>query len=239
MRNKNNHLNIVFLVLIVLATLVLAIEPEGATILYNVSETKNASPAGYVNTSGGTFTTLVLYAETQNPRWKAYAGNVTGLLTLDDANNYTIYRWTDVDITGEVYTSRSSDIDWMDINCSSYSNITYEEGQLNHTTTSADSINSTFMYKIHKSFYVGEVFIKNSTCRSTVTWVNNTEQTIAENSLFQEILLSDGNNLVYATPVENNVIGFNNKTYDFQMIVAENTDFNMPNTVYYFYVELV
>lgn len=213
--------------------------PNGADFLYNSTETKVPAAAHYINTSGGTFTTLILYAETQNPRWKAYAGNVSGYLTLDDASNYTIYNWERTITTGEVYTSRNSSVDWTNINCSGLSMIYQEEAMLNHVTTHADSINSTFKYRKHRGFFSGTREIKNSTCPSTATWVNDTAQAISEDALFQEMLLSDGVSLVYATLLQDKVSGFNTNKYDFQMIVAERDDDGTQATPYYFWLELV
>ena len=239
--NKNRFIKTVsvFLIFIILLRLVLPIEPTGAQINYNATETKPPAPAEYLNTSGGTFTTLVLYAETQNPRWKAYAGNVTGTLTLDDAQNYTIYNWELTVPSGQVYASRNSSIEWSNINCSNLSMIYQEETIMSHTTSNSDSINSTFRYRIHRGFYVAERLIKNSTCPSIATWVNDTPQAITEDALFQEMLLSDNKSLVYATLMQDSEQGFNFKNYDFQMIVAERDIEGPSATPYYFWVELV
>ena len=54
------------------------------------------------------------------------------------------------------------------------------------------------------------------------------------------MLLDDGVSVVYTSILENSTYGFNNQTYDFQMIVAENAlEGNQPNTAYYFFVELI
>jgi len=213
-------------------------QPSGVDITYNVTETKSPAPADYINTSGGTFTTLILSAETQNLRWKAYAGNVTGVLTLDDSGNYSIFQWTLTTITGEVYATRNNSVTWSGIRCANESDIIAEEIALNHTTSHSDSINSTFSYKIHRSFYVGNVQINQSSCRSTFTWANDTAQTPSVDAPFQEVLLEDGTNFIYSTFIDDNTQGFNFNKYDFQMIVAEKGVGNYPATPYYFYMEL-
>jgi hypothetical protein len=213
-------------------------QPTGAQITYNLSETKQPSPADWINTSGGTFTTMILYAETQNPRWKAYAGNVSGTLVLDDALGFTIYNWNLTYSTGKVFASRNDSVDFDNIQCAPQGTINAENTAMNHSQTAADSINATFPYKIHKEFYVGTTYIQNSTCRSTVTWVNDTKQQISEDALFQEILLTDLDSLVYTTLLLDSKQGFNFKRYDFQMIVAEKDLPGLQATPYYFYMEL-
>ncbi len=210
--------------------------PSGPQISYNVTENITYAPATFINTSGGSFTTLNFNATTQNTRWKAYVGNVTGKLVLDDANNRTIYDWEPTAIAGEVYATRNNSIDWSRINCSNSSVILAEEAFLGHNSSNIDSISRTFNETAHGSFYVGNRFIQANSCNSTYTYVNSTRQSRSLNSSFQEILLDDDGSLVYTTLLENSVYGFDFGQYDFQMIVAER-ETGQP-TPYYFYIEL-
>ena len=182
---SNRIIAIAVLILIILTFNYTFGQPSGAQITYNQTETKTPAPAEYINTSGGTFTTLILYSETQNLRWKAYAGNVTGVLTLDDSGDYSIYQWSLTDITGEVYATRTNNsISWASIQCANETHIYNEEIALNHTTDADDSINSTFSYQLHRPFTVGIVPIPQSQCRSTFTWINDTAPTPAADDPF-------------------------------------------------------
>ncbi|MBN2422087.1 hypothetical protein JXB41_02580 [Candidatus Woesearchaeota archaeon] len=242
MKTKNYLIKICTFVLIffiLFRAVYAANEPTGATIVFNETETKTPAAATFVNTTGGSFTTLVLFAETQNPRWKAYVGNITGILTLDDASDYTIYNWQLSSTSGQVYASRNNSITWEDIQCADQTEISDEETVMNHTTANEDSINSTFEYQIHREFYVGAVHLSADSCRSTATWVNDSSQTISQNALFQEVLLSDTSSFIYATLLENSKQGFNFEQHDFQMIVAEKDLQGEQSTPYYFWVELV
>ncbi|MFH2021248.1 MAG: hypothetical protein ABIJ34_07550 [archaeon] len=244
LRNRNRNNGLLFMSILFGLVLLLSLmqpifaDPDGANITYNVSETKTPAAAQYLNTSGGSFTTVILNAETQNLKWKAYAGNVSGVLTLDDGGNYSIYQWQLTDYTGEVFASRNASVTWSNIRCANVTHVYYEETAMNHTTSSPDSINSTFSYKLHKAFYVGTAVIAQSSCKNTFTWVNNTAQTPDITSPFQEILLYDGSALVYTTFIDDNIQGFNFKKYDFQMIVPERGVQGYDNTKYYFYMEL-
>jgi len=214
--------------------------PSGPTIVVISNETKQVASATVINTSGGTIATVYLNATTQNPRWKAYVGNVTGSLTLDDANDNTVFDWTLTSIIGEVYATRTADsINWTGINCSNSTHISNENIALNHTNKD-DNITTTFNTQIHQDFFAGTREILQDTCFSVHTYVNSTSQT----TNFEEIVLYDGTNetngnIVYASPLEQDSYGFDNQTYDFQMILPEN---GLPgwksSTAYYFYVEL-
>lgn len=214
--------------------------PSGPVITFISNETKQPASARVINTTGGSITTMVLNATTQNPRWKAYVGNVTGALTLDDANDNTIFDWTLTNVVGEIYATRASaSINWSGANCSNSTHISLEEKALNHSNKD-DNITRTFNSQSHGGFYVGAREILPNTCFSVRTYVNSSTQS----SNFEEIILYDGTNetngnVVYATPLEQNAYGFDNNTYDFQMIVPENGLAAWSSSIaYYFYVEL-
>jgi hypothetical protein len=239
MADRKTLLKTAFFFFLLLAIMNYALgQPSGANITYNVTETKTPAAAQSLNTSGGSFTTLILSAESQNLRWKAYAGNVTGVLTLDDSGNYSIYQWQLTAMTGKVFATRNNSINWPNVQCANSTHISTEETAMNHTTLNPDSINSTFHYKIHRSFFVGSVPIAQSACQSTFTWANDTAQTPSVTAPYQEVLLSDGASLIYSTFIDDNNQGFNFNKYDFQMIVAERGVGGYANTRYYFYMEL-
>jgi len=210
--------------------------PVGPSVVSVHNETATPQGATKINTSGGSITTVVLNATTQNLRWKAYVGNVSGKLTLDDSSGFTVFDWSLMTVEGEVYATRSSSTpSWADIGCATWDNITNEEIALNHTSNPNDNISATFDKKQHSSFYVGSVSIGSNTCYSLHTNVNGSNQSI----YFEEVLLHDKENMIYATILENDVFGYNNQTYDFQMIVPEvGLDSWSSSTAYYFYVEL-
>ncbi|GIU69991.1 MAG: hypothetical protein KatS3mg002_1227 [Candidatus Woesearchaeota archaeon] len=212
--------------------------PQGPIIIYNSTETITPQPAASITTAGGSFTTILLNATQQTPRWKAYVGNVTGRLVLDDSTSKSIFDWSLASVTGEVYASRNSSIDWSSIRCANSSTIINEDIYLNMSQDNPDTINKTFANKVHKAFYVGNVLIQNSTCNAIATYVNDTAQPLTENADFQEILLQDTfGRLVYTTIINQNKTGFNLQKYDFQLIVAEN-EYQTTPTTYYIYVEL-
>jgi len=204
----------------------------------------------YLNTTGGSITTMVLNATTQNLRWKAFVGNVTGTLTLDDAAGYTIFDWGEsATVSGTIFATRSPNaINWDNINCTWWvtgdpnnrSVEEYENDQMNHTSP-VDNLTATFKQQDHSQFYVHTTLIEADSCYSIHTYINDSPQSTD----FEEILLYDGTNhtngnIVYATILEQDLYGFDNETYDFQMIVPENGAQGFKSsTPYYFYTELV
>ncbi|MFH1174211.1 MAG: hypothetical protein V1725_03705 [archaeon] len=223
-----------FMLLVPALAPVLAV--DGASIVQNVTEVRNASTAASITTVGGSFTTLVLNVTSQTLRWKAYVGNVTGKITLDDSTNKTIYDWTPAQIAGEIYATRASSIDWTKISCADQTIIESEQSYLN-MNDSSDRINRTFNLTIHRTFFVGITQIMNSSCPAIATYINDTAQAPSEDANFQEVLLNSTTNLIYTGILEPGTPGFDLNAYNFQLILPEDGTKSTP-TPYYFYVEL-
>lgn len=209
--------------------------PVGPTLYSNTTESPTPKSALMLNTSGGTVTTLVLNGSTQNLGWKAYVGNITGKLVLQDAQNYSVFEWDISTTSGEIYaTRRSTLVDWSNIVCANATHVAAEESAMNQNSDDDDSISNTFVNTTHSEFYVGSKHFAANECNfTTATYVGNQKQY----TYFQEVLLYDGSYLVYASLLENATQGFDNGKYDFQMILAED-DTTSTTTAYYFYVEL-
>lgn len=231
------------LALLSFASLVAA-APTGASITSNITEQAGAGSPDSRADDGGTITTLVLNGVQQNGYWKAYVGNVTGVLTLDDASGFTIYNWnlTGVTITGEVYVTRNNSVNFDSVSCANSTVVSAEETAVNMTAGTIDSINQTYNYTIHPTLTVGSQTIGNNTCKSTYTYVNDTLQNggnYSGNVSFPGVLLQDNQSiLVYATVIEDAVSGFDNDPYDFQLIVADNNGLQGSPETYYFYTEI-
>ena len=238
MRSTSSKILLALVTLFLLSVQLAAATPTGGNITYNSTETVTPASAGTSTTAGGSFTTLVLNATTQTPRWKAYVGNVTGRFTLQNAQNATLYDWGTAYTGGQVYSSLSGSVDWSSIGCVQNSSLAAAQPALNFSTTAVASINWTFNRTIHKGFWIGTTHILNDTCRAIATYLNSTNQSVSDNAKFQETLLQDASqSLVYAALIDKATAGFNNQPYDFQMIVPEDPYATLPHT-YYFWVEL-
>jgi len=242
--SNNTRKTSIILLFVLMLNLVLLINkpgalaaPQGASITYNYTENASVRSADYSTAAGGSFTTMVLNITSQTSKWKAYVGNVTGKLTLDNSNNMTIYDWALTNVQGEVYVSRNNSVNFTSLACANRGNLTAEDTFLSINSSSDDSINKTFNQTRHQSFVIGGTgTIQNSTCFALATYVNDISQPADENATFQEILLSDRVNLVFVAIINDNKAGFDLGNYDFQLIVPDNP--TEVSTTYYFYAEL-
>lgn len=212
-------------------------QPTQPDSMTNVSTQSPTPTGGYaLNTTGGTITTLNINATTQNPHWKAYVGNISGELALQDASGNSVYDWNITSMEGEIYATRKSTVvDWDSIACADLANIQSEETALNMTSSSEDSIVNTFNEKNHTAFYAGLTSVAANSCNSTNLYVNS-----EASSDFEELLLYDGSYVVYAALLEDSITGFDGTEYDFQMILPDSgLEGSQTPETYYFYVELI
>lgn len=213
-------------------------DPAGTTITSNSTDNGRTFTPSNRSDPGGSITTLVLNAIQQNQQWKAYVGNITGSLTLDDSVGNTIYEWSlsAAEISGEILVSRASSPTWANVNCSNITVIQTEQTALGINDSVTDSIKNTFNYTTHASMIVAGRTISANSCNATSTYVSDARQAQATAD-FQEILLDDDTNLIYATKINQDKTGYNgSNTYDFQLIVADNP--TVTSNTYYFYAEI-
>lgn len=237
MKAQTKWFFVILLGILVLSKLAFAL-PSAPSINY-VSNT--TAVGGIVNESTaekGTITTIILDANQQNYKWKAYVGNITGKVALDNAAGQSIYDWNlGTAGGGEVYVSRFSNINWGSINCVDQTSINNEQTGLSMSATSGDNINATFNNTNHVALSVGVTTVNG--CRSTATYINDAPQVMGPAAFFQEVLLRDTStgNMIYATRMESAHNGYDNQAHDFQLLVAENESATVPST-YFFWVEL-
>ena len=252
----------VFIALLLLVfSLFVSATPTGVTVATLSNSSAVNTNGTRVNNTGGTGTTAGGYifkvnftVVTQNTRWKGYVGNASGKLSLDDSSGFTIYDWSLSSISGEVYTTRQSGtINWGGIKCA-YFNTTEEENNLINHTNKADNITATFASTTHEALTVGTVSISANSCPATFIYVNDSSGAAGT---FEEVVLYDGlstfnmtqpiihsnfSNIVYAQNLEtsfNSQWGFDNQSYNFQIIVPEvGLSAWSSSTAYYFYMEL-
>jgi hypothetical protein len=240
------------LMLLSTASVVLAASvPEGPTTLtIDSTSRRTAVTSPTLNAVAGNVTQLTVAGTTVTQTWQGYYGNVTGTITLDDANNNTMYDWSLASPEGEIYASTAAvtwtsgnvkcyDLNMTDTGYSAFVMLSELDTLLGLATDDLDGVDETFPEGTgYDSFYAGE-YLVNSVCPTTQTY-NGSE--VKSASSFQEVLLYDNtsNAIVYTGIIEETEpVGFNDLRWDFQMLVGENGhNGNTATTPYYFYVEL-
>ena len=217
------------------SSLTLATPTGPSSINITANETRATTAGQIVNISGGIISKINITASVQNPHWKAFVGWIDGRFTLDDSSGSTIYDWTLSSVGGEVYATRASGVaSWATISCADAAEIRAESIVLSQD--GEDRINTTFTAAANtQTFVVAGTTISAGACSSTNTYVNNATQS----TVFEEVILHDTTNIIFATILEEDEPGYDGSDYDFQMLVPEVAlDTWSSSTAYYLYVEL-
>lgn len=228
-------------------------EPEGPDTI-DISDsgrrTLSASPV-IIDAEAGNVTAMDITHTRVTEAWQGYYGNVTGTITLDDANNVTFYDWALPDPTGEIYASNGSSVTWSDVYCMNLSHTRPNDGStgsgfestiyyninmsiietnfgINNTDTGAlsndlDGLNETFndTYTSTVGFMVGEIHINGTDGCSLAHPFSNENH----NTDWNEILLTDNESMIFTALFRENKNMYKTdgtETADFQLLVLEN-----------------
>jgi len=223
---------------VILAIMMIAIsataayaQPSCASITAGPDERGNASCAtqGNHTAAGGNITNINVTVQSITEAWHGFYGQITNTstLTLEDSAGFKMYEWNFTVSGGAIYASRSNAVAWATI--AAENDCTTDEAL---TGTGSDKTSLTFTPASNSAFTVGTVAIAANTACSTNTYVNSTAQA----ATFEEVILDDTANIVYAGLLEADAQGFDNGNYDFQIIVPDNRTSAVET--YYFYAEL-
>jgi hypothetical protein len=210
---------------------ILAIQPSGASITPGTSSSAPEDTPGSINAIAGNVTELNIFGYSTTQSWQGYFGNVTGVIQLADASDNVMYNWSLASPEGEVYASTANTISWSSISC--LGDTTALETALNIESDDVDGIDETFNLNNHAQFFTNNIQFTAGECNNTKIYDNTGA------GVFDEVILTDGAETIFAALLQEDVIGFDNRTHDFQMLVPEDghgTDTQV--TPYYFWVEI-
>jgi len=265
---KINRLFVISFVVLTLAiSIVSAVQPFGVETVNEINSTRaKIDTADSVDTIAGNVTEITVDAFATTQTWAGYFGNVSGTIQLADYNDNVMYNWSLDDPEGEIFASEVAAVDWASLQCFNFAadnlggaetpgdinqhgkGLADMETQYGIEWDDKDGINETFSTAgthengnalAHDLFYVNNLEFHAGECPSTHLMGPN--GAIAD-ATYEEILLYDSTNdeMVFTSRLlENDVLGFDGRDHDFEMLVLENGHLtDTDSRPYYFYVEL-
>src|SRR3989338_10660551 len=130
MEVKVKMLSLVVIVIAVALFRIIALaQPEGPESMQRgASERKPDYDPVVVQAQAGNVTALTINATRITERWQGYYGNITGTITLDDAQNNSLYQWQIASPQGEIYAvNHSTTPTWADVICFNFSKTSTEQ----------------------------------------------------------------------------------------------------------------
>ena len=258
---KIRFLFILVLAVLINVSLVVAVEPFGANVLQNSSERAISDPATGIPAIAGNVTELTISGFSTTQSWQGYFGNVSGTIQLADSGDNIMYNWSLASPKGEIYASTNNSIVWNNVQCFNFdadgtysnlgaevpgatnlhgTNLTILENMFGIPSDSVDGVNETFtlLGAGHNTFYTNNIQFSAGQCRNTQIYTNSGK---GEANKFEEVLLYEPttSSVIFTSLLNQDILGFDNKPHDFEMLVLENGHgIDTATTTYYFYVEL-
>lgn len=250
-----------FLLIFSQLSLVLAVQPFGANYTQINSTRATPDTPESIQAQAGNVTELDISGVTTTQSWQGYFGNITGTIQLADSSDNQMYNWSLASPEGEIYASTSSSIAWTNVQCLNYTsdgtlsgetgnggttsqhgtNLTQLESLFNIQPDDVDGIDETFNLlggATHDLFYTNNLEFSEGECQSTRLFSNIGA---GENNKFEEVLLYEpsSQSVIFTSLLDEDVLGFDGRSHDFEMLVAEDGhETDTATTTYYFYVEI-
>lgn len=228
-------LSVIALLAITIVGFALADPVATGTLTPTSSSRGTDAGSGQLDAQGGNVTNVDIASTSITSKWAGFYGDITGVVSLENGGGAVFYNWTSASPTGQVYATRDSSPTWGSIACASEANAGTEGDELN-LNSGLDNITNTFCETCgnHSAFSVGVTSFTADECSlRTNAYDNNGNQT----TNWDQVLLYEGSNVVYSTIINQDTTGFDGSTYDFQLLVGENSSTSVLTT-YYFYVEI-
>jgi hypothetical protein len=239
-----------------------AAKPSGGNYTFVNSTTATPSDPQAHAAIAGNVTELNIQGFSTTQSWQGYFGNVSGTIELADSGDNIFYNWSLASPRGEIYASTNDSLLWTNIQCFNFSasgtyasdssnrgatsqfgtNLTQLETLFNINISDVDGVNETFSLnttqEAHDKFYTNSLEFNSGECASTFIYDNSGA---GVDDKFEEVLLyePDTRSVVFTALLEEDVLGYDGRSHDFQMLVLEDGHgVDVDTTNYYFYVEL-
>jgi len=214
---------------------------NGSTSFTNITLTgvrssrrnESAEPPAAVIYQGGNVTNINLTALQTTKTWQGIYGAISHGVTLQGMNGSKFYSWQLAYLAGEVLAVRTLSVDWNSLHCANPTELASEDSALGVNSEDQESIFNTFSNAtIIPSFNVAGIpFSSGEGCYATDLYSSQ-----GQTGNFVEVLLHDTNQVVYTGIINRGQQGFDNRSYDFEMLLGQNGHGAEQSTTYYLYV---
>ena len=223
---------------VLLAAGLVAAEPVGAQVTAGTPVTLGSGPVGSVQAWGGNITSVNLAINSTTLHWQAFYGNVSAGLRLasnQSGQTYTVKSWTVDNLRGQIYVSRSSNID--------FSNLSSVDPSINNLDTAFpflsganDRANNTGSDNANPALTVGPYSIAANT-RPIIQTNNGNNSAAWTQVVLNYNDVTSATNYVFSVPINASGNAYDNTSANYQAMVPANATTGSAVT-YYFYGEI-
>jgi hypothetical protein len=238
---KTNFVKLLFFVLVsVIGAIAISFAlPVGATVSAGSPVTLGTVAAGTASAWGGNITQVNLTINSSTLHWQGFYGSITGSLILGSGagdNLKAMKIWSVDNLRGQVYVSRSANVDFSAVNSTSVS-LSDIDNAFSFLLNSNDAAVNTGTNNANPSFYVGQ-YIVPSNSRPLITTFNNASQPVWKEVVLKHANTGTPEDFVFVGIINASGIAYNGDLAHFQVIVPENAAGDTSVSTYYFYGEI-
>ncbi|MFN3909737.1 MAG: hypothetical protein ACK4J0_00700 [Candidatus Anstonellaceae archaeon] len=212
--------------------------PVGATVSAGTPVTLGTIPAGTASAWGGNITRVNLTINSSTLHWQGFYGTITASLRLasgSGSNISTLKTWNVNTLTGQVYVSQSSNVDFTVLN-STPTNLSTLDSVFSFLLNSNDAAVNTGTDNANPQFYIGQ-YVVNPNTRPMITTYDNSSSPVWKEVVLRHANTGSPEDFVFVGIINSSGVAYSGEPAHFQIIVPENAVDSVVTT-YYFYGEV-
>ncbi|PIT84156.1 hypothetical protein COU37_04815 [Candidatus Micrarchaeota archaeon CG10_big_fil_rev_8_21_14_0_10_45_29] len=188
---------------------------------------------------GGNVTELNLSIASVTLHWQGFYGSIVASLQIGTGSglaNGTLKQWNVSNISGQMYASRSSTVDFTVLNSTS-SNLSNLDDAFSFLQGANDAAINSGSNSANPAFNIGQYAV------SANSFPLITSRDDSGNEVWNEVIMrhaTDGSpsDFVFVGILNNSGVAFNGDSAHFQIVVPEDSAGDATATTYYFYGEI-
>ncbi|MFA5108580.1 MAG: hypothetical protein WC492_03565 [Candidatus Micrarchaeia archaeon] len=211
----------------------------GTSVTAGTPVTLGTISAGTASAWGGNITQVNLTINSTTLHWQGFYGSTTASLRLaagNDSNLSTLKVWNVSTLVGQIYVSRSSNVDFTKLNSTSAA-LTDVDNAFSFLNGANDAAASTGSDSSNPAFTVGQ-YQMYANRYPLITTLDNSSGHSWKQVITRHASTSSATDFVFVGILNNSGIAFNGDSANFQVIVPENSAGDDSATTYYFYGEV-
>lgn len=209
----------------------------GGTVQAGTPVTLGLQSPGTATAWGGNITSVNLSINSTTLHWQGFYGTLSASMAISaGSQNISLRSWNLSSLSGQVYISQASNINFSALNSTSAS-LSDVDAAHSFLSGANDAATKTGADSANPSFSIGQYEVRASSYPLITTKDNLGAQS------WQEVVLrhsstSSASDFVYVGILNQSGTAFNGEAAHFQVIVPENSVGNWLSTTYYVYAEV-
>jgi len=227
------------LVLFAFFSLSFSLPVGGENVVAGTPVSLGTQSPGTAGAWGGNITQVNLTINSSTLHWQGFYGSVAASLRLasgSEGSVSTLKVWNVSNVSGQIYVSTSSNVDFTTIN-SSTATLANVDSAFTFLSGANDAAVNTGTNSASPAFNIGQYIVYANT-RPFVTTLNSSGSPVWRQVIVRDANTTTATDFVFVGLLNSSGVAYNGAAAHFQVIVPENSAGDAAVTTYYFYGEI-